>query len=254
MLDYLYGCCHFMPPSPLSLLQGPPNTRKRSAPMEGVGSSSEQEGDGAFEEGAEGAGGGVVKRWRPTATGDASTPQQQDEPRQEGEESRGEGEESGTTAATAPATTTAATTGYKCTPCGFTTEDWAEFQQHIPQHQAEGGLGGVGASLQCVQCGACFASAGSLARHRFIAHRLRNEPRGHPANAGGGTASSSSPDNGAGAAVTPDGSPTSPLRGEDGSYGCRVCGRRFDKQGDLNTHFRTHGMAFITAHKNDKPT
>lgn len=236
--------------SPLSLPQGPPNTRKRSAPLEGVGSSSEQEGDGAFEEGAEGAGGGggVVKRWRPAATGDTSTPQQQDrdEPRQDGEESRGEGEESGT------ATAAAATAGYKCTPCGFTTEDWAEFQQHIPQHQAEGGLGGVGASLQCTQCGACFASAGSLARHRFITHRLRNEPRGQGANAAG--AASSSPDNGAGAAMTPDGSPTSPLRGEDGSYGCRVCGRRFDKQGDLNTHFRTHGMAFITAHKNDKPT
>ena len=232
----------------ISLSQGAPNTRKRSAPVEGVGSSSEQEGDGAFEEGGDGgggSGGGVVKRWRPAAS-DATAPAQQpdkEEPRQEGEDSRGEAEESGTG--------TGSAAGFRCTPCGFTTEDWAEFQRHIPQHQAEGSVG----SLQCTQCGACFASAGSLARHRFITHRLRNEHRGHAANANAGA--SSSPDNGGsgGAQTTsPDGSPASPHQGEDGSYGCRVCRRRFDKQADLNTHFRTHGMAFITAHKNDKPT
>ncbi|KAG5264375.1 hypothetical protein AALO_G00253070 [Alosa alosa] len=251
--------------------QGPPNTRKRSAPAEGVGSSSEQEGDGAFEEASEGpasGGGGAVKRWRPAATGgagEASAPHDRDEGvRQEAEESgSGEGGEETTGAAT-PAGSAPVAAGYKCTPCGFVTEDWAEFQQHIPQHQAEGGVGSAG-SLQCTQCGACFASAGSLARHRFITHRLRNETRGHGKNAASsssssssaaaGAASSSSPDNGAAGATPPDdGSPTSPLRGEDGSYGCRVCGRRFDKQPDLNTHFRTHGMAFITAHKNDKPT
>lgn len=234
----------------ISLSQGAPNTRKRSAPVEGVGSSSEQEGDGAFEEGGDGgggSGGGVVKRWRPAAS-DATAPAQQpdkEEPRQEGEDSRGEAEESGT------GTGTGSAAGFRCTPCGFTTEDWAEFQRHIPQHQAEGSVG----SLQCTQCGACFASAGSLARHRFITHRLRNEHRGHAANANAGA--SSSPDNGGsgGAQTTsPDGSPASPHQGEDGSYGCRVCRRRFDKQADLNTHFRTHGMAFITAHKNDKPT
>lgn len=222
-----------------------------------MGSSSEQDGEGAFDEGAESTGGsgGVVKRWRPTATGpgDAPAPKQdREEPRQEGEESHGEGEERGENSGS-----NNSSSGYKCTPCGFTTEDWAEFQRHIPQHQAESGVGGLG-SLQCTQCGACFASAGSLARHRFITHRLRNEPRGGGganANTPGAPSSGASPDNGGGSLATPpDGSPASPIQGEDGSYGCRVCGRRFDKQADLNTHFRTHGMAFITAHKNDKPT
>uniref|UniRef100_H3DJL9 Zinc finger protein 687b n=1 Tax=Tetraodon nigroviridis TaxID=99883 RepID=H3DJL9_TETNG len=57
---------------------------------------------------------------------------------------------------------------FRCVPCGFSTEDGAEFQRHIPQHRADT------ASFQCLQCGVCFASSGSLSRHRFIAHRVRD--------------------------------------------------------------------------------
>uniref|UniRef100_A0A3Q3XGG3 C2H2-type domain-containing protein n=1 Tax=Mola mola TaxID=94237 RepID=A0A3Q3XGG3_MOLML len=82
------------------------------------------------------------------------------------------------------------------------------------------------ASFQCLQCGVCFASAGSLSRHRFITHRVRDTQ---------GDADRGAPRDG------------------DGNLSCKVCGRRFDKASDLNTHFRTHGMAFLTAHKTDKP-
>ena len=127
---------------------------------------------------------------------------------------------------------------FRCVPCGFTTEDGAEFQQHIPQHR------GDAASDQCLQCGVCFASAGSLGRHRFITHRVR-DPQGDTERGTARTLGS------------PQGSPSSPSsqQGEDGegSMSCKVCGRRFDKASDLNTHFRTHGMAFITSHKTDKP-
>ncbi|TKS88327.1 Zinc finger protein 687b [Collichthys lucidus] len=116
--------------------------------------------------------------------------------------------------------------------------DGAEFQRHIPQHRADT------ASFQCLQCGVCFASAGSLSRHRFITHRVRDTQsdadRGTPRAHG-----------------SPDGSPAASPQalGEDGegNLSCKVCGRRFDKASDLNTHFRTHGMAFLTAHKTDKP-
>ncbi|MEQ2163470.1 hypothetical protein GOODEAATRI_030458, partial [Goodea atripinnis] len=128
---------------------------------------------------------------------------------------------------------------FRCVPCGFSTEDGAEFQRHIPQHR------GDTAAFQCLQCGVCFASAGSLSRHRFITHRVRDTQsdaeRGAPRAPG-------SPSTSPGAA-----SPLAHLEDGDGNLGCKVCGRRFDKATDLNTHFRTHGMAFLTAHKTDKP-
>ncbi|XP_026204286.1 zinc finger protein 687b isoform X2 [Anabas testudineus] len=202
--------------------QGPPMTRKRAATGgEGPGSSSEHDGEGgppvgragdeeenATEDGEDG--GGPAKRTRASTASTSLTPSELDE-----EDSV-----------------------FRCVPCGFSTEDGAEFQRHIPQHRADT------ASFQCLQCGVCFASAGSLGRHRFITHRVRDTqsdadrstPRAHG---------------------SPDGSPAASPQalGEDGegNLGCKVCGRRFDKATDLNTHFRTHGMAFLTAHKTDKP-
>ncbi|GAA6227301.1 zinc finger protein 687b-like [Lates japonicus] len=201
--------------------QGPPMTRKRAATgREGPGSSSEQDGEGAppggrgdeeenaTEDGEDG--GGPAKRTRASVASTSLTP--------------GELEEEDNV--------------FRCVPCGFSTEDGAEFQRHIPQHRADT------ASFQCLQCGVCFASAGSLSRHRFITHRVRDTQsdadRGTPRAHG-----------------SPDGSPAASPQalGEDGegNLSCKVCGRRFDKATDLNTHFRTHGMAFLTAHKTDKP-
>lgn len=197
-------------------------TRKRAATGgEGAGSSSEQDSEGGPSagrvrdeeentpvDGEEGA--GPAKRTRASATSTSLPPNNlEDEDNV-----------------------------FRCVPCGFSTEDGAEFQCHIPQHRADT------ASFQCLQCGVCFASSGSLSRHRFITHRVRDThsdadrttPRAHG---------------------SPNGSPAaSPqMQGEDGegNLSCKVCGRRFDKASDLNTHFRTHGMAFLTAHKTDKP-
>ncbi len=64
-------------------------------------------------------------------------------------------------------------TGFRCMPCGFTTEHREEFLQHIVCHR-DGG-----SSFQCQQCGACFASSSSLSRHLFISHRVRDSPSEH---------------------------------------------------------------------------
>ncbi|XP_063054666.1 zinc finger protein 687b-like isoform X2 [Engraulis encrasicolus] len=156
-----------------------------------------------------------------------------------------------------------AVVGLRCALCGFSAEEQAVFLEHIAGHRAEG----ADEALQCQQCGACFASATSLTRHQFISHRVRNThtQRKHTRHAaregaGDGTIAGGGGEQGVGlgggAGLGSPGSPSQP--GEDGERGtgalvCKVCGRRFDKASDLNTHFRTHGMAFITARKTDKP-
>lgn len=141
--------------------------------------------------------------------------------------------------------------GLRCAPCGFTTEDQALFLEHISQHQRGGAEGG---GLQCQQCGTCFTSTSSLARHRFITHKIRNaftenkqqSVSAHPASSPGNKRSQDDKSSLDGSAPA---SPSSVAPGmeEEGSLTCKVCGKQFEKTSDLNTHFRTHGMAFISA-------
>ncbi|XP_061529974.1 zinc finger protein 687a isoform X1 [Phycodurus eques] len=143
--------------------------------------------------------------------------------------------------------------GFRCAPCGFTTEDQATFQTHISQHRvaAEGG------GQQCTQCGACFTSTNSLARHRFITHKVRDgftdQHQAQSVGAASSPVNSKKPDENF---LRCPASPTSQTHGkeDDDALNCKVCGKHFDKATDLNTHFRTHGMAFINARNMGKPT
>lgn len=118
---------------------------------------------------------------------------------------------------------------FRCRKCGYLASSSADFQEHIPQHRTDE------SSHQCRECGLCFTSQVSLNRHRFITHKKKK---------------------GAGEMEEPG--PRSPLEGgaqhmADGKLSCKVCGRCFDSQLNLKTHFRTHGMAFIRARQNASP-
>ncbi|XP_037681935.1 zinc finger protein 687 isoform X2 [Choloepus didactylus] len=104
------------------------------------------------------------------------------------------------------------------------------------------GLRVDGGAQQCLDCGLCFASPGSLSRHRFISHKKRR---------GAGSASALGLGDGEEEAPPPSRSDPeggdSPLPASGGPLTCKVCGKSCDSPLNLKTHFRTHGMAFIRA-------
>ncbi|XP_062933203.1 zinc finger protein 532 isoform X4 [Cynocephalus volans] len=118
---------------------------------------------------------------------------------------------------------------HKCAVCGFTTENLLQFHEHIPQHKSDG------SSYQCRECGLCYTSHVSLSRHLFIVHKLK-EPQ--PV----------SKQNGAGEDNQQENKPSPEDESPDGTVSdrkCKVCAKTFETEAALNTHMRTHGMAFI---------
>ncbi|XP_053304143.1 zinc finger protein 532 [Spea bombifrons] len=118
---------------------------------------------------------------------------------------------------------------HKCAVCGFTTENLLEFHEHIPQHKSNG------SSYQCRECGLCYTSHVSLSRHLFIVHKLK-EPQLSPNQNGsaGDNQQENKPSAGSEAADNITCERT-----------CKVCAKTFETEAVLNTHMRTHGMAFI---------
>lgn len=56
---------------------------------------------------------------------------------------------------------------FRCSKCGFTTDDSGSFQEHIPQHKTDDG------TPQCLYCGLCFTSSLALSRHLLIVHKIK---------------------------------------------------------------------------------
>lgn len=110
---------------------------------------------------------------------------------------------------------------HKCAVCSFTTEDIVRFHEHIPQHKTDV------SSYQCRECGLCYTSHRSLARHLFIVHKLK-EPQGIGRHNG-----------------QQENTPNPEVNDGIPDTQCKVCSKTFETEGVLNTHMRTHGMAFI---------
>lgn len=118
---------------------------------------------------------------------------------------------------------------HKCAVCGFTTENLLQFHEHIPQHKSDG------SSYQCRECGLCYTSHVSLSRHLFIVHKLK-EPQ--PISKQNGSGEDNQQENKPNHEGDSSNSAASDRR-------CKVCAKTFETEAALNTHMRTHGMAFI---------
>ncbi|XP_062369016.1 zinc finger protein 532 isoform X5 [Cinclus cinclus] len=118
---------------------------------------------------------------------------------------------------------------HKCAVCGFTTENLLQFHEHIPQHKSDG------SSYQCRECGLCYTSHVSLSRHLFIVHKLK-EPQ--PVSKQNGSGEDNQQENKPSHEDDLSDSAASDRR-------CKVCAKTFETEAALNTHMRTHGMAFI---------
>lgn len=57
---------------------------------------------------------------------------------------------------------------FRCSKCGYVTDNSMEFQQHIPQHKTDEN------TPQCAHCGLCFTSGLALNRHLYIVHKVKS--------------------------------------------------------------------------------
>ncbi|XP_059346118.1 zinc finger protein 687 [Ammospiza nelsoni] len=132
----------------------------------------------------------------------------------------------------------------RCRKCGLGAGSRAELQAHLAQHRPQG-------APQCRECGLCFTSASALGRHRFISHKKRRgaEPEEPAGAAGNGSGNGNGNGSGSGSGAAPGGNGGSSA---EGKLECKVCGRGFESQLNLKTHFRTHGMAFIRARQGNE--
>ncbi|XP_043535588.1 zinc finger protein 532 isoform X5 [Chiloscyllium plagiosum] len=117
----------------------------------------------------------------------------------------------------------------KCAVCGFTTENVTQFQEHLPQHKTDG------STFQCRECGLCYTSLQSLTRHLFIVHKMKNAQQVARQNG-------ARDENAADSKMSLEDSQAELMLMDKK---CKVCFKTFETEAALNTHMRTHGMAFI---------
>lgn len=126
---------------------------------------------------------------------------------------------------------------FNCAKCRFGCENRSEFLEHLKVHKIDN-------SVQCLECGLCFAIISSLRKHLFMVHKVKDfeeyckkegivvKEEEEVEEEGSESTSYTSP------AEESDQEERDPLE-------CRVCYTTFEDDNKLRIHMRSHGMAFI---------
>jgi Pyruvate/2-oxoacid:ferredoxin oxidoreductase delta subunit len=125
---------------------------------------------------------------------------------------------------------------FNCAKCRYKCENRTEFLDHLKVHK-------IANSVQCSECGLCFAIIPSLKKHLFMVHKVKDfeeycqkqginikEEVVEEVEEASYTSPAEEPE--------PEDQDRDPLE-------CRVCYRVFEDENKLRSHMRSHGMAFI---------
>ncbi|XP_062602951.1 zinc finger protein 532-like [Saccostrea cucullata] len=127
---------------------------------------------------------------------------------------------------------------FNCAKCRFGCENREEFLKHLQIHKIDN-------SVQCLECGLCFAIIPSLRKHLFMVHKVKDfedycQKEGISVKEEEFVCEEPE-----------ESSYTSPAEESDleeeerDPLECRVCYKTFEDENKLRTHMRSHGMAFI---------
>lgn len=121
-----------------------------------------------------------------------------------------------------------------CAICKEKHSSVTQFREHIISHRMDEN------THQCMECGECFVVRPSLAKHLHAFHKIKDIDKYIAENDCGAKGQE------------PKVVEEEPIVEEDLKENqCKVCKDQFDCAGDLNKHFRIHGMAFLKEFKKD---
>lgn len=132
---------------------------------------------------------------------------------------------------------------FNCAKCRFGCEDRLEFMEHLKVHKIDN-------SVQCLECGLCFAIIPSLRKHLFMVHKVKDFEEYCQKEGIVVKEEEIEDEESEGTSYT---SPAEESDQEDRDpLECHVCYRTFEDENKLRAHMRSHGMAFIRNKRREK--
>lgn len=131
---------------------------------------------------------------------------------------------------------------FVCAKCEFSCPEREKFLEHIIGHTMKN-------SVQCLECGLCFAVTPSLRKHLFIVHKVKDFEQYCEDNA---VVMKEREDNSVMVnSTSEEDDDNEEVDVESNPLVCHICSLSFESEMACKTHMRTHGMAFLRAKRKE---